>query len=128
MISSDDPHQPLNHVDLPAAPRTLQRMPQSSHPAKRLTIAIDYDDTFTADRALWGHFINVARHHGHRVVVVTCRDASCEEADDMIASLDDQTPLIFTGGRGKRECLRDVLCMEVDIWIDDRPETILHGI
>ena len=40
---------------------------------KKLTIAIDFDDTYTADTELWGLFLRKAIANGHSVFCVTCR-------------------------------------------------------
>ncbi len=34
----------------------------------KLTIAIDYDDTYTADPVFWDKFIQLAQNHNHKML------------------------------------------------------------
>ena len=38
-----------------------------------MIIALDYDDTYDRDPALWNHLIGLATSRGHSVVIVTMR-------------------------------------------------------
>ena len=38
-----------------------------------MLIALDYDETYTADPVLWDRFIGDANDHGHTVWIVTAR-------------------------------------------------------
>jgi len=81
-------------------------------------IAIDYDGTVTADPGLWLPFIHDARSRGHTVICVTKRYA--EMAADIRAALDCE---IVHAVDSKRTAAQDA-GYDVDIWIDDKPETI----
>ncbi len=86
-----------------------------------MTIAIDYDDTYTRDPGFWDQVIALAQHRGHAVICVTSRTA----ADTLgLASLAQVlTAVIFAGATPKREAAR-AMGYDVSVWIDDMPETI----
>ncbi len=82
-----------------------------------MNIGLDYDDTFTADPALWTTFCRTARLLGHHVSFVTARfkkhpDGIMEWAAKL------GIPVVFCEGRAKNECF------EADVWIDDNPHSI----
>lgn len=83
-----------------------------------LTIALDYDDTYSADPAMWDKFIKTAQAHGHKVVCVTMRKATLTERLDM------EIPVIYTARKAKvGHCEREGI--KIDIWIDDAPHWLL---
>jgi hypothetical protein len=90
-----------------------------------MIIAIDYDDTYTRDPALWSTFINLAQYQKHTVYSVTCRHDTFENREEVQMPL-PRTRHIFTGHSPKRWHMEQ-LGIRVDVWIDDMPETILHG-
>ena len=89
-----------------------------------MKIALDYDDTFTADPELWKHFIVMARSRGHEIRFVTFRWEPTEGYDPKhnadikkdAAELDIE--IVFTHGFQKEHHY------QADIWIDDCPEAI----
>lgn len=85
-----------------------------------MIIALDYDDTFTADKELWTAFVRNAQAHGHAISFVTFRFEGRQAGNDDI--LGDARALgidvVFTGGRQKAHCFN------ADIWIDDKPVMI----
>lgn len=85
-----------------------------------MTIAIDFDNTWTADVALWRQFAVDAKKRGHDVIIVTARNGWSE---DMLRHFDDELPLFYTWGKLKRPFMES-LKIAVDIWIDDMPGTI----
>lgn len=84
-----------------------------------MKIALDYDDTFTADPVLWTAFVEMAKQRMHMVVFVTYR----YEPDEGISYNDDikgdaealGIDVIFTAGVQKAKMF------DADIWIDDMP-------
>lgn len=84
-----------------------------------MTIAIDYDGTYTSDVALWNWFI-VKSIPRHRVIIVTARPECCPIENYPHI---DGVPCYYTSGAKKRDYMR---CqgIAVDVWIDDRPEDI----
>ena len=89
--------------------------------AKKLTIGIDFDNTWTADPDLWLEFCMKAKQFGHTIIIATGRDKYA--ADIARYYLSEDLPIVFCGNQYK-----DIACQKagykVDIWIDDSPETI----
>lgn len=96
---------------------------------KTLIIAIDFDDTFTADPELWAVFIRLAQHKGHRVLCVTSRRDSESNLEDMVGVFEANglsLPVIFCN-MGSKLWTMEQRGTKVDIWIDDAPHAIVHG-
>ncbi len=88
-----------------------------------MIIALDYDNTYTADPELWDDFIVLSRNRGHLVIVATMRDEALEGKIvkiDLGFKVDD---IIFTNRKAKKPFLA-ALNIHPDIWIDDIPEFI----
>ncbi len=85
----------------------------------RLTFAIDYDDTYTADPELFDRLIIEARSRGHTVVIATMRHEF--EPVQLGCTVDR---IIYTNRKAKKLHLMR-LGIEPNIWIDDRPDFIL---
>lgn len=83
-----------------------------------MLIAIDYDDTYTADPALWDVFIAVASSRGHEVICVTGRRASQPVGLEL--------PTVYADGEYKREAAERA-GYRVDVWIDDMPGYVERG-
>lgn len=88
------------------------------------TIALDYDDTYTACPAMWDRVVPIFKAHGFRVLVVTCRCGTDENVEKVKVP---GCSVVFTDHQPKRDYLKHKRGIEVDIWIDDYPEAILHG-
>jgi hypothetical protein len=92
-----------------------------------MNISIDFDDTFTADRLLFTHFIRIAKEQGHNVYCVTMRHPTdSEEVYNSIGKLIGKDHCIFTEGKAK-----ELFCftkgITIDVWIDDMPGAILKN-
>lgn len=83
-----------------------------------MRIALDYDETFTADTELWAQFVRSAKLRGHEVAFVTFRQRGPWNTDIMADAGKLEIPIVFCGGRQKSHCY------DADIWIDDMPELI----
>lgn len=97
--------------------------------AKRLTIAIDFDDTLTADPKLWLRFIQRALESGHRVILVTQRRSTDENIaiiDEYLAEHGFELSVYFTDLRSKLSVMEE-RGIRVDIWIDDDPSALVMG-
>lgn len=81
------------------------------------TIAIDYDDTYTADEDLFESFIATAKAKGHVVVFVTYRNKDTHPITGI------KHEIFYTAGQQKAEFMRNA-GLEIDIWVDDWPELI----
>jgi Asp/Glu/hydantoin racemase len=83
-----------------------------------MKIAIDYDDTYTLDPEGWELFICLMQGRGHEVVCITKRYKTLlQEVIDTVS-----VPVIGAS-RSKMEAAR-MSGHKVDVWIDDKPETI----
>lgn len=94
-----------------------------------MLIAIDFDDTLTADAALWREFILASIKLGHRVVCVTARrdtDDNFETINAWMHSHGIDLRTYFTGLSSKVEHMKK-LGLKVDIWIDDDPRKCALG-
>jgi len=85
-----------------------------------LIIAIDYDDTYTADRALFAEIIRTIKAAGHEAYFVTYRrdrtDGRNSDIHHSARALD--IPIVYTAEQQKKDVFK------ADIWIDDKPELI----
>jgi len=91
-----------------------------------LTISIDYDQTYTAAPGLWRSFIQDATARGNKVVCITRREDSEKNREELrLAFSDLELGQVILAGpdRHKRDAAA-AAGLTVDIWIDDRPETI----
>jgi hypothetical protein len=89
---------------------------------RRLLIALDYDETYTAAPVLWRAFIRMAGAQGHEVICATMRRES--ECADMCEQLKALVRVIPTGRKAKGPYLA-AIGYEPDIWIDDRPHYVV---
>ena len=93
------------------------------------TIAIDYDDTFTADMALWSGFMRAAQEAGHAVICVTAREDNARDRGQIEQTFevwDCVVPVTFTNRGSKLEAMA-AAGVGVDIWIDNDPVTLVSG-
>lgn len=92
-----------------------------------MRIALDYDDTYTRAPSFWTAFLSLCREAGHDVRVVTIRDERYDRTAPL-ATLEGVVPVIYTRGVAKRWfCTHFTDGFMPDVWIDDRPETILRN-
>jgi len=89
-----------------------------------MRIALDFDATYTLDHELWDQFIRMAELRGVQVILATYRH-EVHDAHPLIDSLKERIPVYFTDGKAKKPFL-EALGIVVDVWIDDRPMTILE--
>jgi len=87
-----------------------------------MIVAIDYDDTYTADPTAWSAVIRLLQEFGHKVVCVTQRvDPWMQEVHDAFEPLN--VPVV-SGGAPKVETAAEAGYF-IDVWIDDYPRGIL---
>jgi len=92
-----------------------------------MKIALDYDNTYTLDPGFWSDFVLAAILHGHEVRIVTIRDERHDRTAPL-ARLEKEIPVIYTRGVAKKWFLTHFgEGFTPDIWIDDKPETILEN-
>jgi HK97 family phage portal protein len=95
---------------------------------RSLTISIDFDRTFAADPALLGDFATKAKADGNSVVMITRREDTPEDRkiiEDTLGSYADAfDAVILAGPDAQKEAAAKNAGIDVDIWIDDSPQTI----
>lgn len=82
-----------------------------------MTIAIDYDRTFTEDPFLWDMFAAMCLHRGHKVYIVTMR----HKHEVLEFETPRGVPVIFTGRAMKERHCIEVHGVKIDVWCDDMP-------
>jgi hypothetical protein len=85
-------------------------------------IAIDYDNTYTADPATFDKVIKLFQDAGHTVICVTGRDGGIM-GDPVRASIGKLIPVVFAGPEWKRDAALKQ-GYKVDVWVDDIPNMI----
>ncbi len=89
-----------------------------------MIIAMDFDDTFTADPRTWAAVIQVLKAGGHQVILVTGRPGSKTNTDLVKQTVGDLfDDLVFAGHQWKQDVAAKA-GYPVDIWIDDHPQSI----
>jgi hypothetical protein len=94
-----------------------------------MRIAIDFDETLTADAALWRGFVDLCRAGGHNVICVTARrgtDENRETLGEWMESHGLTIPVFFTSLGSKVDYMTKA-GLKVDIWIDDDPRKCALG-
>lgn len=103
-----------------------------------VTVALDYDGTFTAAPSFWRKFILMAIDAGHTVIMVTGRSDRVMHSDPLrhwgeevrsalrMQGLTDILPVVFAGDKPKRLAAEQA-GYKVDIWIDDDPDAVNGG-
>lgn len=86
-----------------------------------LTIAIDFDNTWTSDPDAWTAFYILMRARGHQVIMATGRSERSDDIDRY--HLPEDMPIIFCG-RGYKQDATLAAGYQVHIWIDDIPGMI----
>jgi len=89
-----------------------------------LTIAIDFDDTFTADVEMWSRVIAEFQRYGHTVICVSARRNEFGHQQELSRALPDSVTVLLSGNTPKRLYAAS-RGYDVDIWIDDMPEAII---
>lgn len=97
-------------------------------PYRQLSMALDFDRTFTSDIDFWRLFVHCATTRGHRIYCVTGRTESPRSKLELINVFGEPTfkklsGCIFCNHSSKRARM-DALRIPIDIWIDDLPEGV----
>ena len=96
----------------------------SLSPSRQLTIALDYDDTYTEDPAFWAAVVDVSRKFGHRFICVTARRKTFDNMKELRETLPHGVEAHFSYDEPKADYAKRH-GIAVDIWIDDRPGWIV---
>jgi hypothetical protein len=92
-------------------------------------IAIDFDDTLTADTKLWWAFTCFAKALNHRVVCVTARRDTSENREIVSEWMQDNgiELQVYYSSLGSKVDYMKGRGLDVDIWIDDDPRKCALG-
>ena len=95
-----------------------------------MNIAIDFDDTFTADPDTFRKIIQLFLDAGHRPLIVTGREADEKiaiwryvDVPEMRPSWVSDIPVFCTGGQPKEAFMRKQ-GIAIDIWVEDCPAAV----
>lgn len=95
-----------------------------------MLIAVDFDDTFTADPEFWRQVVALGKARGHSFVCVTGRsdrpmlsDPTRHWGDEVREAIGDLMPVVFAGSGWKRDAAAKA-GYGVDVWVDDHPEWV----
>ena len=92
---------------------------------KSLSIALDFDDTYTADPKTFENIIAVLQASGHKVTVVTLRDDQDRHSSMDYLKEEYNVNTVFCAGQSKERIVRE-LGLQINIWIDDNPRYITN--
>ena len=82
-------------------------------------IAIDWDNTVSADQGFFKNLIMQFQKSGYEPCICTLRAPDKENRDEIYAFLEETNiPIYFTDGRPKRKFLKK-LGVKVHLWVDD---------
>lgn len=89
-------------------------------------IAIDYDNTITADPKFFKQLIDKYRQNNWEPVVCTLREGSKKDIEDIRAVLYDADIKIYTSNGHRKQQFLLSLGIKVNLWIDDFFPSICH--
>lgn len=85
-----------------------------------MRIALDYDDTFTADPIGWTLFVEMMKQRGHDITFVTFRHPDWHDQTDITTDAERLgIQIVYTKHRQKSHVFK------ADVWIDDSPQMIV---
>lgn len=91
---------------------------------REMVVAIDYDNTWTLDPALWGAFCHLLRGRGHRVILCSQRPPDHECSVEVCVAVDGQVDgVVLCSGKSKRQAAAEQ-GWAVDVWVDDFPVSV----
>ncbi len=88
-----------------------------------MIVAIDYDNTYTADPETFEKVIALFLAAGHTVICVTGRSNDGVMDIPVRNSIGKLVPVIFAGPEWKADAARK-MGYEVNVWVDDIPNMI----
>ncbi|NBW21441.1 MAG: phage portal protein, partial [Caulobacteraceae bacterium] len=94
--------------------------------ARAITISMDFDRTFAADPQLWGEFARKSVAEGNTVVMISRRPE--EDRETVMGTLgeyaDAFSQVLLVGGDTLKADAARAAGVDVDVWVDDSPQTI----
>lgn len=89
-----------------------------------MLVAIDYDETISANPAAWVRVIGTLKDVGFSVICVTYRQPDCDPHE--LAWLNKHVEEIIFTGEVNKKGFCNAAGYHVDVWIDDEPLSITH--
>ena len=119
------PESPVPSAVPEAAP-PVEPLGRSLPEARALTISIDFDRTFAADPALWGEFARKSVADGNTVVMISRRPEEDRQVvtDTLGEYADAFSQVLLVGGDTLKADAAQTAGIDVDVWVDDSPQTI----
>jgi HK97 family phage portal protein len=119
------PESPVPSAVPEAAP-PVEPLGRSLPEARALTISIDFDRTFAADPALWGEFARKSVADGNTVVMISRRPEEDRQVvtDTLGEYADAFSQVLLVGGDTLKADAARAAGIDVDVWVDDSPQTI----
>jgi HK97 family phage portal protein len=119
------PESPVPSAVPEAAP-PVAPLGRSLPEARALTISIDFDRTFAADPALWGEFARKSVADGNTVVMISRRPEEDRQVvtDTLGEYADAFSQVLLVGGDTLKADAAASAGIDVDVWVDDSPQTI----
>jgi len=104
----------------------VEDAPARSLEERAMTISIDFDRTFAADPAMWGEFARKAVADGNTVVMISRRPESDRQVvtDTLGEYADAFSQVLLVGGDTLKADAAQAAGIDVDVWVDDSPQTI----
>jgi hypothetical protein len=91
-----------------------------------MTISVDFDRTFSADPRLWGEFARQSVADGNTVVMISRRPET--DREEVMGTLGDYadafSQVLLVGGDTLKADAAQSAGIDVDVWVDDSPQTI----
>lgn len=93
-----------------------------------MNIAIDFDDTITVDTTFWQQFILNAINDGHSVYLISSRTPTAENLTYIQTCLTEKIkiPIYLIHNEAKKDFIYRKN-INIDIWIDNDPISIIYG-
>lgn len=92
-----------------------------------MILAIDFDETWTQDPEAWEETVIFFKRRGHTVILVTNRpDHPLFREDVEVMAGPYVDALVFAGQHPKEKAAKQ-RGYDVDVWIDDSPNTVVQG-
>jgi HK97 family phage portal protein len=96
--------------------------------SRAMTISIDFDQTFAADPQLWGEFAAKSVADGNTVVMISRRPDTPEDRKTVADTLGEYAPafsqVLLVGSDTLKADAAEAAGINVDVWVDDSPQTI----
>lgn len=89
-------------------------------------LAIDFDETYSADPEFFREIVELAKRHGHAPCIVSCRRNTVENHRIISEVVGGDLFIVLTDLNPKRQYMES-LGYPVTWWLDDFPESVKEG-